>query len=317
MFKCETCNKEYNSKRSLASHKNHHNPEYHTKSKEGALKAFSSDKAKESRNTTNREKKYNLWNSIERKCIICSKGLIYPQNKTCSDICQKEYRSKANSKPMSDETKLKISLQLSNRKYTPIKLCKICQKELEHKSKSIFCSKECSSLERKSRKANHSEDAKEKISIALKKSFQEGRHKGNEYRNRKNKSYLERSFIDFLSKKYPNINYEFNSVVKVLDSKGKYLNNYFIDFYFPKSNIGIELDGKQHELTIEYDYFRDNKIKEIQNTKIYRISYDDYFNKSKYDLIIELLENESRYIDQTLASPAYSYLYWSGPCGET
>src|SRR5574343_551239 len=37
MFKCNICNKEYNSKRSLASHKNHHDPEYHHRAKLGAM----------------------------------------------------------------------------------------------------------------------------------------------------------------------------------------------------------------------------------------------------------------------------------------
>lgn len=33
MIKCNICERKFKSKRSLASHKNHHNPEYHKKIK--------------------------------------------------------------------------------------------------------------------------------------------------------------------------------------------------------------------------------------------------------------------------------------------
>ena len=65
---------------------------------------------------------------------------------------------------------------------------------------------------------------------------------------------------------------------------------YFGDFFFPSKNILVELDGKQHENSIEYDTIRDNLIKEYYGVETIRITYKEYMAKSKIDIILQLLK---------------------------
>lgn len=290
MFTCNICNRFFEKKKSLSSHKNHHNPEYKQKSLKGS-KALRSEKAEETRKKNYEYKKRKNWK--QSNCIICEKELIYPQIKTCSDICYKTYRSNANKRIMTEEIKNSISNGVknflkNNGHYENDEKCIVCNINFIGIKNQKYCSTVCEDIHLKQkRKAKH-----KNISNSLKKAFKEGRHKGNFYRNRKNKSYLERSFEEYLNSNFRDLKYNFNEVVKVLDSQGKYLKCFYIDFFFPKQNIGIELDGNQHKNTIEYDSLRDNQIKMLRGIDIFRISYDEYFNQSKKDLIDSILIKE-------------------------
>jgi very-short-patch-repair endonuclease len=246
------------------------------------------EKAKKRRKELTDIKKIHHWEkTYKMPCIICGTMLAYPRKKTCNEICHKIYRSKANVRIMSDETKLKISNSIlakygrtSNFDLFNLS-CIECSKEFTNRTKNA---KYCSDCRNKVIKI--------KISNSMKLAFKEGRHKGNEYRNRKNKSYLERSFITYLKDNYPSLEYVFNEPVKIYNNEKKYIKNYYIDFFLPKTNIGIELDGKQHEKCKEYDQNRDQLIYDTRKIKIVRVSYNEYFECSKYDLINNLLKEE-------------------------
>lgn len=290
MFTCNICNRSFEKKRSLTSHKNHHNYEYKQKALKGS-KALRTKKAEETRKKQYEDKKRKKWK--QSNCITCGTELIYPQTKTCSDICYKQYRSNANRRIMTDKRKNNISNGMQNflkkNGYSGVSLkCIICDTDFIGTKHQKCCDLKCEAIY-KEQKHN---TKRKKLSISLKTSFQEGRHKGNLYRNRKNKSYLERSFEEYLKSNFKNLKYTFNEVVKVFDTQGKYIKCFYIDFYLPKQNIGIELDGNQHKNTIEYDISRDQQIKDLRGIEIIRITYEEYFNKSKKDLIDSILRKE-------------------------
>ena len=54
---------------------------------------------------------------------------------------------------------------------------------------------------------------------------------------------------------------------------------YFLDFYFPKKNIAIEIDGMSHETMEkrEHDKYRDEQFNSIK-IKTYRISNSEVLN---------------------------------------
>lgn len=290
MFKCEYCEKSFNSKRSLASHRNHHNQKYKERALEGS-KALQSEKAINNRNKQYEKQKYDNWKQKTlNNCIICNKGLSYPEIKICSSQkCYKIYRSEANRRVHSEETKDKIREGLKSQ-YRTEKKCLNCENVFESTKQIEKYCQECYA-EIRSKPRVVSEETKKKISDGLKKAFKEGRHHGNQYRNRQNPSYLEQSFLDYLKEYYPDVKYEFNKPVKFSDEDGNYTHCYYPDFYFPKTNEIIELDGKQHELTREYDAMRDQALIQKLNCKIYRIDYDDYFSCKKKDMIDFILMN--------------------------
>lgn len=80
MYICNICNRNFKTKRSLSSHKNHHNPEYSKRSKKGS-EALLSEKAKESRKLTFERKKLEKWLRQKHVCIICNTNLSFPQTK--------------------------------------------------------------------------------------------------------------------------------------------------------------------------------------------------------------------------------------------
>jgi very-short-patch-repair endonuclease len=74
-------------------------------------------------------------------------------------------------------------------------------------------------------------------------------------------------------------------------NRGRNKKSFFGDFYFPKLNLLIELDGSQHntEEAMIYDIERDQHIKNCYQTQIIRISQKEYKDKSKLELIKTLL----------------------------
>jgi len=294
MYKCEICDREFKSKRSLISHKNHHNPTYHEKSKSG-YKALTTETAKASRKKKSLDKSFQNWQTHDYHCIVCDTKLEYPSTKTCSDECHSKYRSLANTRIVTEETKQKIrqSQLKRNKDAGKTYVCKHCNTEFASNRKTSWCSPKCAADYKSA--LYISSEYRDKISRSVKLAFLEGRHKGNEYRNRKNNSYLENSFIEYLKVYYPTLIYVFNKTVKISDNDGNFKNCYYIDFYFPKQNIGIELDGSQHLATVEYDTRRDREIFEQHGIVITRITYHEYFSKEKKEIIDMILEQELKF----------------------
>ena len=289
MFTCDLCNKPFKSRRSLASHRNHHNPEYRKKSSEAVRFLLTPDVIERSKEGS-RRRSISLWESRNHRCLSCGETLTYPETKACSDACYSQYRSSANARVHSEETKRKISQSAQSRWMGPPKpknlgasetffkfiVCKVCGLQRTRNGKRCP-TPSCVEVYR------------DNLSKKLKLAYKEGRHLGNYYRNRSNPSFLERSFIDFLSSHYPQVPYEHNYTVRILNDDGTFKTNYFIDFYFPSTHQGLELDGKQHEEQQEYDAQRDKEILSQAGILILRVTYDEFFGKEKYDEIQEII----------------------------
>lgn len=209
--------------------------------------------------------------TIKTNCKQCSKPL-YQNRKFCDRSCATTYNNNQR-----NYYKFKPGPPKGYKwpPYTKVAQCVICKKFFPGRKKT--CSDACKRMY---------------ISKQLKRAFKEGRHKGNLYRNRSNTSYLEQSFIDYLKDQYLELSYEYNKPVPIKSESGQYLKCFYIDFYLPYQNIGIELDGSQHEYTMEYDSQRDLLINQKYQTKIIRVKYKEYFNKSRKEEIDQLLNNE-------------------------
>lgn len=99
-------------------------------------------------------------------------------------------------------------------------------------------------------------------------------------RGRHKKSYLEKSFEKWL---YKNNVYDF--VMEKSFRRKDTIKTYFVDFYFPKRNFAIELDGSQHEQTKEYDSERDRYLTNEYGMEVLRITHKEYRDKSKMELV--------------------------------
>mgnify|MGYP003590055659 CR=1 FL=1 len=99
-------------------------------------------------------------------------------------------------------------------------------------------------------------------------------------------SYLEKSFREYIEDngyiKDENYKQEYNFTLK----SGK---RYIADFYFPDLKIIIEMDGKQHQDTVEEDAIRDNLILEEFKIQTYRVTWKEWNKKTKMELINKLL----------------------------
>lgn len=136
-----------------------------------------------------------------------------------------------------------------------IGFCKCCGKLFHRKYSShdmLCCSKEC------------------RMSIVA---LNRGRHK---------KSYLEKSFSDWLISH--GVQYETEKTIKNQET-GKW---YFVDFIFEDLRLIIELDGSHHEQTKEYDTVRDEFLSSL-GYRVLRITHKEYQSKEKLQQVCDLL----------------------------
>lgn len=277
-FICDICGKEFKNARALRSHKNHHDPEYHEKSKKGGLSTVK--KASEVR-TKNmniaRENATTKYYENPKLCKFCQTIISYKSraNEFCNRMCKSLYQKNKNRSKESIEKQIKSLKETLSKKDKPIKpkelkSCLVCN--TFHTKSGKTCSKECAQILSK-------ESFKKRIEAGYNPQKHRGRHK---------KSYLETSFEDWLIKNNFS-SYITEYQIKRYKNTGEYKNSYFIDFYFPEKQVGIELDGTQHKETKDYDLERDIYISETHNIQIYRISHEEYIKKTKVDFIIKLL----------------------------
>lgn len=217
--------------------------------------------------------KQRQFDLLDLRCLHCHTKLTIEQEKGkfCSSSCSAKHSK--GQKPKTDKTKENISKALKKyytvRKVTPVP-CVICEEY--HVKQGKTCSPSCTAM---------------LISDSVKTAHKEGRHLGNRYRSRDNPSYLERSFREWLDENI-HIEYETEKAISTyIDSE--YHKTFYIDFFFPKLSLGIELDGTQHKDTVEYDRHRDELIHDQYGIDIVRISYEEYVNKTRVDEITERL----------------------------
>lgn len=215
------------------------------------------------------------------KCTHCNKALSYKQrhNTFCNTSCSASYYNAdriGTSIDIAIKHKISIGVKkanliISSRKiqYSKVSFCTICGSAIPHRLVKT-CSPNC--------KAKLlSNNIIERIKL----------NRRSNYRRDK-KSYLELSFESWLTTNHPLIKYEDEYFIK------NHITNkaYFVDFYFSKLNLIVELDGKQHEKPIhkEADIVRDAYIQEHLNITVFRISYDEYQSGTKLIQLSELFQ---------------------------
>ena len=218
---------------------------------------------------------------VTTNCNHCDKEFLKDQkdfkrseNHFCSKSCAVSFNNKNRTEESRNKQKETLKKTLENKpknfkktikKYSLI--CKICNKEFIHiNPKKLMCSKECVALRQKQIHIDHP-------------------HVIN---NRSNpESYLESSFKDYILNTLTIREEDFIQEKRWIMSNSKL---YISDFYFPSLNLIIELDGKQHELTVEEDINRDNQILQEFNINTLRITHKEWSNKTLSKEIEDLLQ---------------------------
>jgi very-short-patch-repair endonuclease len=219
----------------------------------------------------------NLERHIESKhkpkayCLECNQTL-FDFKKFCSSSCSAKYN---NSKR--DYTKFKCGPPKGYKpKHSNPKQIK--RKESERPSKICII---CSALHKKSGKTCSDICKRKLLSIRANQRIDVGWNP-QENRNRSRPSYLERSFENWLLE---------NNVSSYVKNKtfrcdGKI---YYGDFFFEDLKILIELDGSQHEQTVDYDLIRDHLILNHYSVRTIRITHKEYMSKTKIEEVKEAL----------------------------
>lgn len=207
--------------------------------------------------------------------IICNncnkefKSLKSDKSKFCSRSCSAKVVNLGREVKKSQRDKMS---KLMIYRYSLLKRerpnCKICG----NKCKSLintYCSKECVKNDNEYRKA-HSERMKQRFI-----DFPE-LHPNRLCAGIK-ESYPEKFLTDYVCEKGLKENIDFHKQYKI--------DSYYVDFYFPKSNIVVEVDGERwHDPECEREILRENKIK--ANFKLYRFKVKNSLNK-EYTSIID------------------------------
>ncbi|CAB5214544.1 Domain of unknown function DUF559 [uncultured Caudovirales phage] len=213
----------------------------------------------------NNEKDSNIqqYNKNPSMCQHCESTLPYEvrHNKFCSHSCAAIITNSTVDRSKFRTGPKKGFVPKNYAPYTKIKQCVICNKF--HPKSGQTCSPEC-----------HHTLLSDKMIERIKS------NKRSNYRRDK-KSYLERSFEDWLVKNNISLRYEDEYTIKNHITKKWY----FVDFYFPEINLIVELDGKQHEKPKhkEQDRIRDEYITTHLGIQIFRISHTEYQLGSKID----------------------------------
>lgn len=273
-YTCKYCNKEYKINQSRNGHQVHCplNP----KSKELQKKIIQTRK-----NNCKPIKTKKVWvNKICTKCDQEYSVLITPYANQKGLYAKHCSRSCANSRIHSIETKQKISKSLeysySNIEY---RNCIICNKLMVFKvgKSRKTCSLSCL------RKSQHN-------------AWELGVIGGSGWRSRKLISYPQKFFMGVLKNK--GIQYAHNYKVLKCDLVQSSKGYYFLDFYLPKYNTDLQIDGSQHKALAhkQHDEIRDNLLS--NRYTVYRIQWNDIntdngkiIMKQKIDKFIQTLQS--------------------------
>ena len=218
---------------------------------------------------------------VTTNCNHCDKEFLKDQkdfkrseNHFCSKSCAASFNNTNRTEESRNKQKETLKKTLENKPKNLKKtikeyslICKICNKEFIHiNPKKLMCSKECVAIRQKQIHIDHP-------------------HVIN---NRSNpESYLESSFKDYILNTLTIREEDFIQEKRWIMSNSKL---YISDFYFPSLNLIIELDGKQHELTVEEDINRDNQILQEFNINTLRITHKEWSNKTLSKEIEDLLQ---------------------------
>jgi len=269
---CIIGRKEYSAKGIHTHYINKHTDIGQARVKMGGSITFRRLNAKSKEFNLTQETEYNM---SPRKCDYCDNFYTFKcrNNKFCSQSCAATYNNSIRSRESREQQaiKLKESLSKTEKKrqpvsqiYSKISYCEVCSVCFQGTRKT--CSKLC---------------YKKLLSIKVNQRIDLGWNP-QENRCKSSPSYLELSFENWLIS---------NNFTEYIKNKTFRCNNkiYYGDFFFPTYNLLIELDGKQHEQSKEYDNLRDELIKKYHTITTLRISHKEFISKSKIELVKNLL----------------------------
>jgi very-short-patch-repair endonuclease len=124
-----------------------------------------------------------------------------------------------------------------------------------------------------------SEETKRKLSISRSEYM-----KNHPEKYRRKKSYMEKSFSDWLDSIF--ITYETEKHFRDTNIN----KSYFVDFLFEDKKLIIELDGNQHLKRKEWDEIRDKFLTSI-GYRVVRITHKEYMEKTHIEFIRQLLNH--------------------------
>ena len=153
-----------------------------------------------------------------------------------------------------------------------IKICEYCKNSYTNKRRHL---RQCTCRPRLS-----NEERARRISNGMKKAHAENRHQGLAY-TRKNQfgmSYPEKWFSEVIKNNFTDKNFEYNLPV----------GHYKLDFAWKEKMRYIEIDGKQHNETVEYDEKRDAFIKSF-GWECLRLKWEFIINNK--ELAINIAKN--------------------------
>ena len=211
--------------------------------------------------------------TIKVKCTNCDKEVTKTKsdlnratNYFCSHSCSATFNNKLRDKTEKEKSVVKEK-SYTKRDGLFVRTCITCSTEFLHKRNyKKTCSAEC-------------------LSQAYRQIHIDHPHVIN---NRSNpESYLELSFKDYILNTLNIKEEDFIQEKRWIMSNFKL---YISDFYFPSLNLIVELDGKQHELTKEEDYNRDNQILREFNSNTLRITHKEWITKEKNEELTKLLQ---------------------------
>jgi hypothetical protein len=242
-----------------------------------------------------KEQRIKNYNLSPKVCNYCESSLSYEDRHKsyCNSSCASKYNN--SKRILSKETKEQIKTSLleyydanpSKKKKVidEIRTCEICSSDFQVKripsggiSRSKTCSKECT-YKKKSITSKKT----------MKKVIDSGKHKGWQCRNAV--SYPENFFMGVLEDVGLGDEYEFNYPInKKVDLGIDEPYNYFLDFYFPKKRLVLEIDGSQHKHRVEHDMIRDQRLSTI-GIYTYRIKWKSINTKNGKEYIKKQIDN--------------------------
>lgn len=206
----------------------------------------------------------------KRHCKECGDP-IYTNLKTfCSTSCSATFNNKARPERGVQSGPAKGSKPSTYVPYTKVDQCSVCHKYFKQTASN---KKTCSTL---CKNGLLSQGMKQRITNGF---------NPNQHRGRNKRSYLEQSFSGWLAVQFPLLDVKCEAPFRRMDMT----KTYFADFYFPTLRLVIELDGSQHNDTVEYDTERDSYIQQVYGVRVVRISHREYTQQTRVGEITELL----------------------------
>ncbi len=224
------------------------------------------------RNTNRRLNRINIYNQNPNLCLNCNSLIVYDKrhNKFCNNSCATIYNNiKRGSRKLKTKKKISISNSLFRKnlyKLNPI-TCEICNKQNPYerrfrKTCSIACKRKLLSKLKRDFYIKFPEKHPNRLCAGIR------------------ESYPEQMLREFLEQSGLVNKHHFIQQFKV--------NKYFVDFYFPKLNLGIEVDGEYwHDKFSSKEIIRENEIKKLIN--LIRFNAKDIISKKCEIELINLI----------------------------